>query len=363
MSSYRPGSRKLLCVGPVPPAIASHENPIGGGAVLFAEMIAQLRRRELDIDIMNTSRARTHLSRWKVMRQDVLTLLKLAVAVLTGSGGYRLVLFTTSAGRAWIGASCMWTICRVRRRPLALRFIGGDLAKRYDSYACFKRWWVDLTYMRSELVFVETRAIYDRFRKRGNFRWFPNTRDVQPHDRVPPLRMTKLLFFSRLNKEKGVVEAIEACRDLPEDCHLSVFGPPMPDTDLSLLNGHNRAQYGGVLSPTEVPRVLSEHHALVYPSYWESEGHPGVVLEALQCGLPVVTTQWRSIPEIVEHEISGLLVEPRSVHAVKAGIERLIDDPALYRKLCEGAKARGEFFRSGVWYDRMATDLRRIARV
>ena len=90
-----------------------------------------------------------------------------------------------------------------------------------------------------------------------------------------------------------------------------------------------------------------DHDLLLFSSYWVSEGHPGVVIEALQAGLPVVATRWAGISEVVEHEKNGLLIEPRSAPAVEEAIFRLIDDPGLYRKLCAGAVVRGEYFRSG----------------
>ena len=111
-----------------------------------------------------------------------------------------------------------------------------------------------------------------------------------------------------------------------------------------------------------MPRVLSEHDLLVYPSYYRSEGYPGAVLEAFQCGLPVIAAKWGGVAELVEHEESGLLVEPRSAAEVESAIKRLLDDPELYRRLCEGARRRGNQFRSADWYDRMAPELRSLCR-
>ena len=296
------------------------------------------------------------------MQRDLFTFLKIVWRVIKEMKRNHVIFFNTSAGRAWLAASCIWAICRVGRRPMVLRFFGGDFGFKYESYGTLSRWWAEKTYMRCALVFVQTEAIYRRFRGRDNFRWFPNTRDVYAPFIRTRERMTRLLFFSRLNMKKGLGEAVEACRHLPADCHLNVFGPQMPDTNLSLFEANSRATYRGVLSPAGVPHVLADHDVLLFPSYWETEGYPGVVLEALQCGTPVIATRWAGIPEIVEHEKSGLLVEPRSAAAVKEAIERLIDDPALYQRLRRGARGRGEFFRSAVWYDRMAADLRSLSR-
>ena len=56
--------------------------------------------------------------------------------------------------------------------------------------------------------------------------------------------------------------------------------------------------------------------------------------------------------------MSGLLVAPRSAAALWSAIERLLNDPGLYRRLRAGAVRRGEQFRSARWYGRMASDLR-----
>ena len=352
---------RILLIGPLPPRVKTAVSPIGGGAVNFAEMVRQLDQRDFDMEVLDSSRPRTHISRWKVIQRDLTAFLEIVWGVIRGLKRSQVVFFNTSAGRAWLSAACIWAICRVGRRPLVVRFFGGDFALRYDAYGWLTRWWAEKTYMRCALVFVQTEAIYHRFRERDNFRWFPNTRDVHPPSMRTREQITKLLFFSRLNMEKGLREAVEACGNLPNGCHLNVFGPCMPDTDFSLFEANNRATYRGVLSSAEVPQILADHDVLLFPSYWESEGYPGVVLEALQCGTPVIATRWAGIPEIVEHEKSGLLVEPRSAAAVKVAIERLIGDPSLYQRLCRGARGRGEFFRSAVWYDRMAADLRCLA--
>ena len=84
------------------------------------------------------------------------------------------------------------------------------------------------------------------------------------------------------------------------------------------------------------------------------------MLEALQCGRPVISTSWGSVPEVVEDGTSGLLVAPRSTAAIREAIRRVVGDPKLYRALCTGARQRGDFFRSATWYDQLATELTQI---
>ena len=105
-----------------------------------------------------------------------------------------------------------------------------------------------------------------------------------------------------------------------------------------------KATYGGVLDPEDAPRILAQHDLLLFLSYMPSEGTPGIIIEAFQCGVPVIATSIGGVPEQVEHEKSGLLVDPRSVPQLKAAIQRLIDDPALYRGFAPGPGSAASSF-------------------
>ena len=359
MSGQNRQADRILMIGPLPPATSSPSNPVGGAAVNFREMVRQLQERDIELDVVDISRPRVNLRRWRIWYSNVTTVLRVLWRAVVRIRSNRLVFLNMSAANAWSIGSCIWVVCTIYRRPMALRFFGGDFADEYYRSSYVGRWWADRTYMRCDRVFVQTRKIRGRFADRPNIRWFPNTRDVERSFVWRKQTVRKLLFVAQLRLEKGLRETVEACRHLPSYCHLSVYGPRMPNVDVAtLLEGHGRATYHGVLSPQSVPRVLAQHDLLILPSYWQGEGYPGIILEAFQCGLPVISTWWNGIPEVVEHEKSGLLVEPRSASAVKYAIERLIDDSELYQALCDGARRRGEFFRSGVWYDRLAADLR-----
>ena len=351
-SASRP---RILLIGPLPgPA-----EVIGGTKVHFAETLRHLEGAGLDVASISTTRPHANLPRPRQWVNQAVVFFRVVRGLLRSFRHVRLAFLNTSGDSALIGASSIWFLCKALGLPLALQFFGNGYA--FLQYGPAARWWAKRTFLSSSRVYVQTRQLHRLLGGAPNVRWFPNTRDLRVSAPRERRRVERLLFVSQLRMEKGLAEALEACRRLPEECLLRVYGPRMPDTDMSLFEGHPRASYRGVLDPEDVPRVLQEHDLLLFPSYWRNEGHPGVVLEAFQCGLPVVATRWGGIPEVVEHEKNGLLVEPRSADSIEAAVDRVRRDPDLYRRLCAGARERGELFRSGPWHRRMAEDLRGLA--
>ena len=359
MSSRTAKRLRALLIGALPPQAPSAANPVGGAAVNFGDMVAQLKLRSIDVNVIDLSRPRVNVG-VRQLWHNCSTVAKLTWQVSTRIRHSDVVIMHISAKSAWWLGSGLWLICAAFRRPVVLKFIGGDFAKIYDGYSVAKRRWANATYMRCALILVQSKAIKKRFQNRQAVRWFPNTRDTRGSGTAPRSAARRMIFVSQLRMEKGLREAVEACRDLPSGCCLNVYGPTMANTDLSVFDGQDKAVYRGVLRRGEVADALERHDVLVLPTYWEVEGHPGIVLEALQCGRPVISTYWGSVPEVVEDGKSGLLVEPRSTAAVREAIRRVIGDPQLYRALCTGARQRGEFFRSATWYDKLATDLTQI---
>lgn len=81
--------------------------------------------------------------------------------------------------------------------------------------------------------------------------------------------------------------------------------------------------------------VLCWLHAMdvfALPSY-ANEGVPQSLVQAMLCGLPAVTTPVGSIPELVAHERTGLIVAPEQVEPLRAALSRLLADPDLRRRL------------------------------
>ena len=88
---------------------------------------------------------------------------------------------------------------------------------------------------------------------------------------------------------------------------------------------------------SDVPRVLATMDIFVLPSTG-GEGVPQAITQAMAMGIPVVSTAVGGIPEVVQHEITGLLGDVNDVPMLTKNLSRLIEDPVLRNQLSVNAK-------------------------
>lgn len=88
----------------------------------------------------------------------------------------------------------------------------------------------------------------------------------------------------------------------------------------------------------DVARILRALDVFVLPSL--GEGISNALLEAMASGLPVIATRVGGNPELVDHDVTGMLVSPRSAEALAAAFDRYLSDPGLIRKHGEAGRQR-----------------------
>lgn len=136
---------------------------------------------------------------------------------------------------------------------------------------------------------------------------------------------------------KGIHDLLRAFGKLNGGARLRIWGRPRgQDTDA--LKGLAAALPAGVAERVEwlpeyknlaiVGDVFDRCDAIVVPSVWV-ENSPLVIHEAQQARVPVITANVGGMAEYVQHEVNGLLFEHRSVDALAAQMQRLVDDPSL----------------------------------
>lgn len=96
----------------------------------------------------------------------------------------------------------------------------------------------------------------------------------------------------------------------------------------------------GYIADEDVAGLYSGALALVFPSLYEGFGFP--VLEAMQCGLPVITSNTSSLPEVAGN--AALLVDPLSEDAIVEAMQALVRDEALRERLVQAGYEQARQF-------------------
>ena len=151
-----------------------------------------------------------------------------------------------------------------------------------------------------------------------------------------------VVAVSRISREKGLFTLCDAAMNLRERFHSLKFvvvgeGPHRAELQARATK-QAPGQFAFAGKQLDVAPLLQAADVFVHPSLHEN--CPVSVLEAMSCGRPVIASAVGGIPELIEHEESGLLVPPGSAGALADGLARLATDGGLRWKLGEAARRR-----------------------
>jgi colanic acid/amylovoran biosynthesis glycosyltransferase len=161
-----------------------------------------------------------------------------------------------------------------------------------------------------------------------------------------PLR---LLMVARLTAKKGIDVALLALRrrlDAGARDTLRIIGAGEQHEALLALRRTLRLEeavtFPGPASRDGVRLAMAQSDALLQPSTTapdgDAEGIPVALMEAMASGLPVIATRHAGIPELVEDEVSGLLVAERDPEGLAEAMGRLAESPGVARRLAARAR-------------------------
>ena len=185
-------------------------------------------------------------------------------------------------------------------------------------------------------IFVETKTMKKNLESIGfnNIYILPNFKDLKVlspdelvYDHQEPY---KLCIFSRIMKEKGIEDAVDAVNEVNRIIGrtaftLDIYGQidSSYKESFSMIMNHfpSYVSYKGTVSCDQSVSVLKNYFLLLFPTYYDGEGFAGTIIDALASGLPILATDWKYNSEIVDDSV-GFLYE---THDLNALINILID--------------------------------------
>jgi colanic acid/amylovoran/stewartan biosynthesis glycosyltransferase WcaL/AmsK/CpsK len=163
----------------------------------------------------------------------------------------------------------------------------------------------------------------------------------------------RLVTIARLVEIKGVEYSIRAVAKLAElnpniKYHIIGDGPLMVELQqlIHKLNIDNIVELLGEKQQQEIIEILNNTHILLASSITDKDGRqdalPNVLKEAMASGLPIISTQYSGIPELVENGVSGFLVPEKDVDTLAEKLCYLIEHPQIWSDLGRAARIRVE---------------------
>jgi starch synthase len=169
--------------------------------------------------------------------------------------------------------------------------------------------------------------------------------------RMEALPRRFVLYAGLLSERKGALVLAEAARGLLAarlDLHLVFVGGDSAQNGIGSIKNRiteivgpelgNRVHFLGRVEREKVIACMERAEVFAFPSTLEAL--PLVVLEAMNCGTPVVCTKLPPGPEIVEDGVNGMLADPASPEDFGVKIACILDDPSLANRLSSTAQRR-----------------------
>jgi glycosyltransferase involved in cell wall biosynthesis len=256
---------------------------------------------------------------------------------------------------AYSGPSFLWAevVCWVLRRagkPYVLTLHGGALP------AFARRWPGRVRRLLRSAAVVTTPSHYLREQMRpyrSDLRLLSNPLDIGRYpfvlrQRPQPCLVWLRTFHHIYNPTLAPRVVALLAQEFP-DVHLTMVGPDKGDGSLQAtqrlaaeLGVADRIAWPGGVPKADVPVWMSQGD--IFLNTTNVDNTPVSVLEALACGLCVVSTDVGGIPYLLEHEEDALLVPPDDAEAMAAAVRRVLTEPGLAERLSRNARKKAEGF-------------------
>ena len=158
----------------------------------------------------------------------------------------------------------------------------------------------------------------------------------------------QLLTVCRLISRKRIHLLIEALKKIHQaglDAELNIVGEGNLLNELQSLAGRlgvsEKVRFHGLVKHEQLPAVYQQNHIFVMSS--EHEGMSNAMLEAMACGLPIVTTPCEGVEELVD-AANGVVVDKDGPEAIAQAICQRIQQPQEYEKMTHAARERAKEF-------------------
>ena len=164
--------------------------------------------------------------------------------------------------------------------------------------------------------------------------------------------ISRFVFLSRVHPDKGVKEIVDACEKLNKSgygkkYYVDFYGAF--DTDYwqefsTLIAPFENVHYKGYLNLMNESGYdsLSSYDVMLFPTYWDGEGFPGIAIDAYMSGLPIIASDWSMNTEVVEDGKTVFIIPTHNSAALASKMRGFIDGDYNLAQLRENCLKRAK---------------------
>ena len=336
----------LILIGP-------KQNNLGGATISFEYLLEELDNRGIDYECIKTD---SLLSKSGKIVESI----KHSYSVFKKASSDTVISVHASNRRAALYTTLLNLVSIFTGAQLITRVFGGNHDDYLKNHNFISRQAVIASYKKNILL-LQTKGLIKVFKQEfdlENVKWFPTSR---PKVEIKAKQYSenkdkslKILFLGHIKYEKGIYDLLRVAKRADEnnlDIQISLYGELEEKSyqkEISDLNS-SKIKYKGVLDKKEVFGVMQDSDLLAFPSKYEGEGYPGVLIEGINMNLPIIATNHKYNSELVRDGVDGILYDPEDSDALWECIDDLASNRKKLRYFHDNLKQKKEKFYSEYW--------------
>lgn len=303
---------------------------------------------------------------WEIVKVDTFYKKKHPVRLLIKSMKVFLTINNVIILLSYNGMKMYFPICyffsKIKGTNVYHDVIGGNLVtyvKRHKYFRkylnSFKQNWIETDLLRNELKREGIKNVVVI----PNFRRVIEKIEIKETIYAPPYQFC---IFSRVAKQKGVSEAIDAILNVNAVegkmiCQLDIYGSVEADYKdefiKMLKKSEGVARYCGEVPSHEAISTLSKYYTTLFPTHWVGESNAGTITESQFAGIPVIATDWRCNNEMITNGYNGLIYPSDLCADLESGIRWMINNSENMFELRKHSLEASERYSANVQIERI----------
>lgn len=346
--------KKLLIIGPLPP-------PVGGSPLTLQVILEELKKYPFIISsVINTSpsigvnKKMTGFNFEKVKR-----MLSILYKFHRSIRKNEVVLIFANDLFAFILVPLLVLGAHLYKKKVYLKPVGSNLDLFMESNGKLVKSIMLSVIKSTNGVLAQTKLLTEWFLQQGckNALYLPGCRPYQSFTTNNRIQSDKLriIYLAHITILKGPLVLLDAMKILEErncfNIECDFYGPIHDNVEKQFkqkLQNTLSANYKGMVIPGMGSEIIAHYDLLVLPTCYDTEGHPGVIIEAMHVGIPVIATQKRTLYELITPGDNGLLVPSGDPFSLADAIEYMKVNVDKRINMGKANFSRGFEFRSDV---------------